>query len=151
VDEDNLFVTGGSAGGIMTCWVVGMTRRFRAAATLYPVVNWYTETLTSDIPFYAVKYEFTGFPWDHTEEYMKFSPISLVGDVTTPTIVICGEEDYRCPIEESEQYYLALKMRGIETVLVRYPGASHGIRNRPSMQLSKVLHIRSWFDTHRSE
>jgi len=151
IDQDNLFVTGGSAGGIMTCWMIGKTDRFRAAATLYPVVNWYSTALTSDIPFLAVKYEFPGFPWDHPEEYMKFSPISLVGNVKTPTIVICGEEDYRCPIVESEQYYLALKMLGIETVLVRFPGASHGIANRPSQHLSKMLHIISWFDKYKTE
>ena len=76
--------------------------------------------------------------------------ISLVGNVKTPTIVICGEEDWRCPIVESEQYYLALKMLGIETVLVRFPGASHGIANRPSQHLSKMLHIISWFDKHKT-
>jgi len=151
IDKDNLFITGGSGGGILSCWTIGQTNRFRAAATLYPVVNWYSTALTSDIAFMAVKWEAPGMPWDHAEHYMKRSPISLAGNVKTPTMVMCGEEDWRCPIMESEQYYMALKLQDIETVLVRFPNASHGIRNRPSQHLSKMLHIISWFEQHKKE
>jgi acylaminoacyl-peptidase len=151
IDKDNLFVTGGSGGGILSCWIIGKTDRFRAAATLYPVVNWYSTALTSDISFMAVKWETPGMPWDHVEHYMKRSPISLAGNVKTPTMVMCGEEDWRCPIMESEQYYMALKLQNIETVLVRFPNASHGINNRPSQHISKMQHIIAWFDQHKKQ
>lgn len=151
IDKDNLFITGGSGGGVLTCWVIGQTDRFRAAATLYPVVNWYSTALTSDIAFRTVKWHMPGMPWDHAEHYMKRSPISLAGNVKTPAMVMCGEEDWRCPIIESEQYYMALKLQGIEAVLVRYPGASHGIYNRPSQHMSKMQHIIAWFDQHKKK
>ena len=98
---------------------------------------------------YFYKYWFPGLPWDHQEEYMKRSPISLVGNVTTPTMLLTGTEDYRTPMSETEQYYQALKLRKIETALVRIPGASHSIGARPSQLISKVAHILKWFETHK--
>ncbi len=80
---------------------------------------------------------------------MKRSPLSLVGNVTTPTMLLTGEVDYRTPISESEQYYQALKLRKVPTALVRIPGASHGIANRPSQLIAKVAHILKWFEIHR--
>ncbi len=148
VDENRLFVTGGSGGGVLTSWIVGNTSRFRAAVVAKPVINWYSFALTSDGYNYFYKYWFPGYPWDHVEEYMARSPISLVGNVTTPTMLLTGEEDYRTPMSESEQYYQALKLRGIDTALVRIPGASHGIARRPSHLLAKVAYILKWFETH---
>jgi dipeptidyl aminopeptidase/acylaminoacyl peptidase len=149
IDEDNIFITGGSAGGTLTCWCIGKTDRFRAAAALYPVVNWYSLVLTSDIGNAGIKNNFPGFPWDHSEYYMKYSPLSLVGNVKTPTILITGEQDFRTPISESEQYYMGLKLNGVESVLVRFPEESHGIYSRPSHHLSKIQHVIGWFDKHR--
>ena len=80
---------------------------------------------------------------------MKRSPLTYVGNVSTPTMMLTGEEDYRTPISESEQFYQALKLRKIETVMVRIPGASHGIASRPSNLISKVAHILKWFDSHK--
>lgn len=97
------------------------------------------------------KYWFPGLPWENAEQYLKRSPLSLVGNVKTPTMVITGEEDYRTPIAESEQYYQALKLRKIDTVLVRIPGASHEISRRPSQLISKVAHILAWFEKYRTE
>ena len=82
---------------------------------------------------------------------MKRSPISLVGNVTTPTMLLTGEQDFRTPISESEQFYQALKLRKIDAALVRIPGASHGIANRPSQLMAKVAHVLKWFETHRGE
>jgi dipeptidyl aminopeptidase/acylaminoacyl peptidase len=149
IDEDNIFITGGSAGGILTCWCIGKTDRFRAAATLFPVVNWYSLMLTSDIGSAGIKNNFPGFPWDNSEHYMKYSPISLVGNVKTPTIIITGEQDFRTPMSESEQYYMALKLKGVESVLVRFPDESHGIFNRPSHHLSRIQYVIGWFDKHK--
>ncbi len=148
VDPDRLFVTGGSGGGVLTAWIVGNTDRFRAAVVCKPVINWYSFVLTSDAYNLFYKYWFPGFPWDHTEHYMKRSPISRVGNVTTPTMLLTGTEDYRTPMSETEQFYQALKLRQVETMLVRIPGAGHGIAGRPSRLIAKVAHILKWFDEH---
>ena len=149
VDPENLFVTGGSGGGVLTAWIVGKTDRFRAAVSAKPVINWYSFVLTSDMTNYFYKYWFSGFPWDHPEEYLKRSPLSLVGNVKTPTMVLTGEVDYRTPISESEQYYQALKLRKIPTALVRVPEASHEIAARPSQLIAKVANILAWFEKYR--
>ncbi len=149
VDERNLFVTGGSGGGVLTAWIVGRTDRFRAAVAVKPVINWYSFVLTADANNFFYKYWFPGFPWDHEAHYMKRSPLSLVGQVQTPTMVMTGEADYRTPISESEQYYQALKLRRVATALVRVPGASHDISARPSLLVAKVAHILAWFDEYR--
>ncbi|MFQ5675025.1 MAG: S9 family peptidase, partial [bacterium] len=150
VDEDNLFVTGGSGGGVPTAWIVGHTDRFRAAVVAKPVINWYSFVLTSDAYNFFYKYWFPGFPWDHLEHYMKRSPLHYVGNVTTPTMLLTGEADYRTPISETEQFYQALKLRKIDTAMVRIPGASHGITRRPSNLIAKVVHILAWFEKYRT-
>ena len=87
-----------------------------------PVINWYSFVLNADNPGFFYKYWFPGKPWDHLEHYMARSPISYVGNVTTPTMLLTGEEDYRTPISESEQYYAGLKLNNVESALVRIPG-----------------------------
>ena len=150
IDEDNLFVTGGSAGGIMTAWIVGKTDRFRAAVSQKPVVNWISKTLTADnwYGYYFSRYE--GLPWENPEPYWEFSPLSLVGNVTTPTLIITGEEDLRTPLSESYQMFHALKMRGIDTAVIRLPGASHDMSRRPSQLMAKIANIVAWFDKYRT-
>lgn len=149
IDETNLFVTGGSGGGILTAWIVGKTDRFRAAVAAKPVINWYSFALTSDAYPYFAKYWFSGFPWEQPQEYLRRSPLSNVGNVKTPTMLLTGEVDYRTPISESEQFYQALKLRNIDTALVRVPGASHGIVARPSHLIAKVAYIMQWFETYK--
>jgi acylaminoacyl-peptidase len=151
LDPENLFVTGGSGGGVLTCWMIGRSDRFRAAAPAYPVINWTSWVLTADIAAFGAKYWFPGLPWEQPEHYAQRSLLSVVGNVKTPTMVITGEDDWRTPISESEQYYTALKLRGVEAVLVRVPGEPHGIRSRPSHHVSKMLHIAGWFDRHRQD
>ena len=149
VDENNLFVTGGSAGGIMTAWIVGKTDRFRAAVAQKPVINWISKTLTADnwYGYYFSRYE--GLPWENPEPYWRFSPLSLAGNVTTPTLFITGEEDLRTPLSESYQMYHALKMRGIDTAVIRLPGASHDMSRRPSQLMAKVANVVAWFEKYR--
>jgi dipeptidyl aminopeptidase/acylaminoacyl peptidase len=151
IDETNLFVTGGSGGGVLTCWMIGRTNRFRAAASLYPVINWYSWTLTSDLPAFAPLYWFKGKPWENMEEYMKRSPILYVSAVKSPTMLITGEEDWRTPITEAEQYYSALKLLKVESVLVRVPGEPHGLQRRPSHQAAKAMYVLDWFEKHRAK
>jgi acylaminoacyl-peptidase len=149
IDPDNVFVTGGSGGGVLTCWMIGRSSRFRAAVPIYPVINWYSWVLTADIGNMGVKYWFPGFPWDNAEHYESRSLLSVVKNVSCPTMIITGEEDWRCPMSESEQYYQALKLRDIKAVLVRIPDEPHGILIRPSHHLSKIQHITAWFDRHK--
>ena len=151
IDKDNLFVTGGSGGGVLTCWMIDRTDRFRAAASLYPVINWYSWVLTSDLPSFGSLYWFNGNPWDKSDEYMKRSVISLVKNVKTPTLLMTGEEDWRTPISEAEQYYAALKLLKVESALVRFPGEPHGLSRRPSHQIAKIVYTQNWFDSHRKK
>ncbi|PTB83057.1 peptidase S9 family protein [Pseudidiomarina aestuarii] len=148
IDENRLHVTGGSGGGVLTAWIVGHTDRFASAVVAKPVINWYSFVLTADMYNYFTKYWFPGMPWDNLEHYMKFSPISYVGNVTTPTMLLTGEADYRTPISESEQYYQALKLNEVETAMVRVPDAPHGIYARPSNLMAKVAYILHWFEKH---
>jgi acylaminoacyl-peptidase len=149
VDERNLFVTGGSGGGVLTAWIVGKTKRFRAAVVCKPVIDWSSFVLTADLSPMFVRYWFPGPPWEHAEHYWKRSPLSLVGNVTTPTMLLTGEADYRTPIAESEQFYQALKLRKVDTALVRVPGAPHDIAARPSHQMAKAAYVLRWFETHQ--
>lgn len=145
VDNDKLYVTGGSAGGIMTTWMIGKSHRFKAAAVVKPVVNWISKTLVADNYFGYADSRYDGQPWENFEAYWKFSPISLVGNIETPTMVMVGMNDLRTPPSEAKQLYHALKLRKIETVLVEIPEAYHNIVQRPSNLISKVAHILAWF------
>ncbi|MBQ4837623.1 S9 family peptidase [Pseudoalteromonas luteoviolacea] len=149
VDEDNLFVTGGSGGGVLTAWIIGNTDRFKAAVVAKPVINWISFALTADAYNYYAKYWMPGMPWEATEHLWKHSPLSLVGNVKTPTMLLTGENDYRTPMSETEQYYQALQLRGIDTAMVRIPKAGHGIAARPSNLIQKVGHIVAWFEKYR--
>lgn len=149
-DPDNLFVTGGSGGGVLTAWIVGKTTRFRAAATQKPVINWTSEALTMDGTTFTSRYWFDAPPWVDDAPYWKRSPLSLVGNVKTPTLVVVGSEDYRTPVSEAEQYYAALQIAGVPSALVKVPGASHGlIAARPSQAAAKASAILAWFERYR--
>ena len=150
VDEDNLFVTGGSAGGIMTAWIVGKTDRFRAAVSEKPVINWISKTLTADNWFNYFGSRYEGLPWEDPEPYWKFSPLSLVGNVSTPTMIITGSADLRTPLSESYQLFHALKFRGIDTAVVRVPGAFHNMSRRPSQLIAKIANQVAWFEKYRT-
>ena len=149
VDKNNLYVTGGSAGGIMTAWIVGKTKRFKAAAVIKPVMNWISKTLVADNYFYYANSRYKGQPWENFEEYWKFSPISLVGNIETPTMVMVGTYDLRTPPSEAKQLYHALKIRKIETVYVEIPEAYHGIASKPSQLIAKIDHILYWFNKYK--
>lgn len=149
VDEDNLFIAGGSAGGIATAYAVGLTDRFNAAVAAKPVINWISKTLTADSMVGQIYHQFPGPPWQHFEHYWKRSPLSLVGNVVTPTLLLTGEEDRRTPMSETEQFYQALRLRGVDSAMVRLPGASHGIASKPSRLITKVDHILAWFERYK--
>ena len=149
--EDQLYVTGGSAGGIMTAWIIGKNNRFEAAVVAKPVMNWISKTLVADNYFGYANYRYPGQPWENFENYWKFSPLSLVGNIETPTMVMVGMNDLRTPPSEAKQLYHALKLRKKETLLVEIPKASHGIASRPSNLISKIAHTLAWFERYRKK
>jgi len=145
IDEENLFVCGGSGGGCLTAWIVGHTDRFRAAVSMRPVINWHSFVgMTDGASWYQ---QFKKYPWEDPMEYALRSPLHYVANVKTPTMVMTGEEDLRTPIGQSEEYYRALKMLKKDTLLVRVPGEYHG-RWRPSHQLLQQLYLIGWFEKY---
>ena len=151
VDDTNLFVAGGSAGGIATAYAVGLTDRFNAAVAAKPVINWLSKPLTADSMVGQIYHQFPGPPWEHLEHYWKRSPLSLMGNITTPTMLLTGEDDRRTPISETEQFYQALRLRGVDSAMIRLPDTSHGIASRPSRLITKVDHILAWFERYKTE
>jgi dipeptidyl aminopeptidase/acylaminoacyl peptidase len=151
VDPDHLYVTGGSAGGTLAAWMVGKSDRFRAAVVHKPVVNWISKTLVADNHYGYADTRYPGQPWENPMAYWNESPISVVGDVETPTMLMVGTDDLRTPPSEARQLYHALKMRRVETALVEIPGASHGIASRPSQLADKVAYTLGWFERYRAE
>ena len=139
-------MTGGCGGGVLTAWIVGKTNRFRAAVVAKPVINWSSFVLTADerlLLQVLVRRAALGAAGG----ILRRSPLSLVGNVKTPTMLVTGEADYRTPISESEQFYQALKLRKVDTALVRVPEASHaGMVARPSNLIAKVDNILAWFE-----
>ena len=105
VDPERLYVTGGSGGGILTAWIVTQTNRFRAAVSAKPVINWYSFVLTSDNYNFYYRYWFPDLPWKAADHYLNRSPLHFVDRVSTPTMLLSGERDYRTPISEAEQFY----------------------------------------------
>jgi dipeptidyl aminopeptidase/acylaminoacyl peptidase len=148
IDADNLFVCGGSGGGVLTAWIVGHTDRFRAAVSMRPVINWHSFVGTTDGPSWYK--QFRKMPWEDPMEYAVRSPLHYVANVTTPTMVMTGEADLRTPIGQSEEFYRALKMLKKETLLVRMPDEFHGWR-RPSHRLLQQLYLQAWFEKHQKK
>ncbi len=146
IDERNLFVCGGSGGGVLTAWIVGHTNRFTAAVSMRPVINWHSFVGNTDGSNWYN--QFQKFPWEDPMEYAVRSPLHYVANVTTPTMVMTGESDLRTPITQSEEYYRALKMLKKETLLVRMPEEFHGWR-RPTHKLLQQLYLMAWFEKYK--
>ncbi|MGH9760511.1 MAG: S9 family peptidase, partial [Blastocatellia bacterium] len=147
VDTNNLFVCGGSGGGVLTSWIIGHTHRFTAAVVMKPVTNWYSFVGTTDGADWY--YNFKKLPWDDPSEHLRRSSIAYVGNVTTPTMMLDGELDLRTPIEQTEQYYRALKLRKVDTIMVRIHDEYHGIGARhPSNRIAQIVYLREWFERH---
>jgi dipeptidyl aminopeptidase/acylaminoacyl peptidase len=148
IDKDNLFVCGGSGGGVLTAWIVGHNDRFRAAVSMRPVINWHSFVGTTDgASWYR---QFRKYPWEDPMEYAVRSPLHYVGNVTTPTMVMTGEADLRTPMGQSEEYYRALKKLKKETLLVRMPDEYHGWK-RPSHRLLQQLYLMAWFEKYQTK
>jgi acylaminoacyl-peptidase len=148
IDPARLYIGGGSGGGVLSSWAIGKTDRFAAASVKRPVINWASTALTTDIGAAMGTAWFDRWPWEEPEKYWARSPLSLVGKVRTPTLIITGEHDWRTPMSDSEQYFQALQLQGVESALMRLPEASHGF-GRPSQWLAAILGTIGWYDRHR--
>ncbi len=126
VDSERMGVCGLSGGGNLSCWIVGQTDRFKAAVPENPVTNWVSFYGVSDIgPWFAVE-QLGGHPHEIPEVYARCSPITYAHRCKTPTLLIQGETDWRCPPEQSEQFYATLKVNGCPVEMLRLPASSHG-------------------------
>ncbi len=150
IDSKRLGVTGGSYGGYMTNWIVGHTDRFKAAITDRSISNWISFYGTSDIGYYFAVEEIGGEPWRNLAHHWDKSPIKYVEKIKTPLLLIHSEEDYRCPIEQAEQLFVALKALRRETVLIRFPGENHELSRsgKPKHRIERLNHMIGWFKTH---
>ncbi len=146
IDETRVGVSGGSYGGFMSNWLTATTDRFAASVTSRSITNWESWYGTSDAQG-LTEFEFYGPPWEQRELYRRLSPISYVENVTAPTLIIHSENDYRTPIGDGEQWFIALKKRGVPTELVRYPRSSHGLSRtgEPWLLVDRLERLRSWF------
>lgn len=148
IDPKRLYVTGGSGGGLLTAWIVTQTQRFAAAVSQYPVTNWFTQAGSADIGLLMTRW-MKAMPWENPQQYIAHSPVFQANKIKTPTMVLTGEEDWRTPIAQSEEFYFTLKAQGVDSVLVRFPHEPHGIRGAfPSHRILKVEHILAWFERH---
>jgi dipeptidyl aminopeptidase/acylaminoacyl peptidase len=148
VDTTKMYVGGCSGGGVLSSWVIGHTNRFAAAAVRCPVIDWLSFAGQTDIPFFT--YNFFDAPfWEKPEQWLKQSPLMYVGNVTTPTVVMTGVLDMRTPMPQSEEYYAALKMRGVPSALIRFEGEYHGTSSKPSNFMRTQLYMMSWYNKWR--
>lgn len=148
VDTARMYVGGCSGGGVLSSWVIGHTNRFAAAAVRCPVTNWLSMAGQTDIPLFT--YNFFDKPfWEAPEQWLKHSPLMYVGNVTTPTLVMTGELDLRTPMPQSEEYFAALKMRGVPAALLRFEGEYHGTGSKPSNWMRTQLYMMEWYNRWR--
>ena len=149
VDERNMFVYGCSGGGVLTSWIVGHTDRFAAASANCPVTNWLSFVGTTDgASWYR---NFDHFPWEDPSEHLRRSPLMYVGNVKTPTMLMTGVNDLRTPMAQTEEYYMALKVQKVPSVMLRFNDEWHGTSRKPSNYLRTQLYLRSWFEKYSTK
>ena len=144
VDTSRMYVSGCSGGGVLSSWVIGHTNRFAAAAVRCPVIDWMSMTGNTDIPLFT--YSFFKKPfWEDPSDWLSHSSLMSVGNVTTPTLLMTGVLDRRTPMPQTEEYYAALKVRGVPVTLLQFEGEYHGTASKPSNFIRTQLYMMSWF------
>ena len=145
IQTSRVYVSGCSGGGVLSSWVIGHTNRFAAAAVRCPVIDWLSMTGHTDVPLFT--YSFFKKPfWEDPSEWLSHSSLMHVGKVTTPTLLMTGVLDRRTPMPQSEEYFSALKMRGVPTTLLQFEGEFHGTGSKPSNFIRTQLYMMSWFN-----
>ncbi|WP_456275942.1 S9 family peptidase [Bacillus sp. AK128] len=150
IDETRLGVTGGSYGGFMTNWIVGHTNRFKAAVTQRSISNWISFYGVSDIGYFFAEWEvLRGESFDY-DRLWDCSPLKYANNIKTPLLILHGEKDYRCPVEQAEQLYITLKHQKKPTKLVRFPESNHELSRsgNPKLRIHRLDHIAGWFDEY---
>ncbi len=150
VDPKRMGVTGGSYGGYMTVWIIGHTQRFKAAVTQRCVSNFVSMWGSSDFNWSFQTELANKPPFEDLQNFWSHSPIAYIGNAQTPTLVIHNEGDLRCPIEQSEQVFVALKKLGVDSEFVRFPDEFHGLSRtgRTDRRMARLNHILRWFDKY---
>lgn len=146
VDSTRMGVTGGSYGGVMTAWVTAHTHRFKAAETDRMISNWWSWYGNTDVPE-LTEFEFFGKPWENPAIYDSLSPIRYVAKVKTPTLLVQSEEDYRTPMTDADQWFMALRKQGVPAEFVRYPRSNHELSRsgEPWLLVDRLGRLRQWF------
>ena len=147
VDESHMFVSGCSGGGVLSSWVIGHTNRFAAAAVRCPVTDWLSMAGETDIPYFTYRFFKKPF-WEDPSDWLAQSSLMYVGNVKTPTLLMTGELDRRTPIAQTEEYYAALKYRGVPSAMLRFDGEYHGTENKPSNWMRTQVYMMSWFQRY---
>lgn len=152
IDQHRLGVTGGSYGGFMTNWIVGHTNRFKAAATLRCISNWTSFYGVSDIGYFFTEWEVGANFLQDPDKLWLHSPLKYVNNMETPLLIMHGEKDYRCPVEQAEQLFVALKQRGKNPRFVRFPEANHELSRSgpPHLRFARLEELKSWFNNYLS-
>lgn len=147
VDSEKLGVTGGSYGGFMTNWIVGHTDRFKAAVTQRSISNWTSFRGVSDIGYYFTDWQIKADFYD-IDKMWHHSPIKYVKNMKTPLLILHSERDFRCPMEQAEQLFIALKYQGVKTRFVRFPEADHNLSRtgKPNLRIKRLEHLSEWFE-----
>ncbi len=147
IDQDNMFVTGGSYGGFMTNWMVGHTDRFKAAVTQRSISNWFSFYGTSDIGYFFAKDQTDGHPIKDREKLYEQSPIKYAMEIKTPLLFIHSDKDHRCPMEQAQQLYAILKVNGLDTKLVWIKGENHELSRsgKPQARIKRLNEMTQWF------
>ena len=144
VDTTHMAVSGCSGGGVLSSWVIGHTDRFAAAAVRCPVIDWLSMSGNTDIPLFT--YSFFEKPfWEDPSQWLAHSSVMMVGKVTTPVLLMTGVLDRRTPMPQTEEYYAALKVRGVPVKLLQFEGEYHGTASKPSNFIRTQLYMMSWF------
>jgi len=144
IDTTRMYVSGCSGGGVLSSWVIGHTDRFAAAAVRCPVIDWLSMSGNTDIPLFT--YSFFQKPfWEDPSDWLSHSSVMTVGKVTTPTLLMTGVLDRRTPMPQTEEYYAALKVRGVPVKLLQFDGEYHGTASKPSNFIRTQLYMMSWF------
>lgn len=149
IDQDKLYVTGGSYGGFMTNWIVGHTDRFKAAVTQRSISNWLSFYGTSDVGPSFVEHQL-GRDLSAVQDLWAMSPLAHTENAKTPLLVLHGEDDLRCPLEQGQQMYIAMKKQRVDTRFVTFPKSSHGLSRNglPNLRLERLEEITNWFEKY---
>ena len=147
VDTSRMYVSGCSGGGVLSSWVIGHTDRFAAAAVRCPVIDWISMTGHTDVPLFTYSFFHKPF-WEDPKEWLDHSSLMSVGKVSTPTLLMTGVLDRRTPMPQTEEYYAALKKRGVPVTLLQFEGEYHGTGSKPSNYIRTQLYMMSWFNRY---